>query len=46
MGVLSGYDLTFEATVTKLMFVMGLGLSIEESRKLMEESLRGELTKD
>lgn len=46
MGILSGYDLTFEATVTKLMFVMGLGLSIEESRKLMEESLRGELTKD
>jgi len=46
MGVLSGYDLTFEATVTKLMFVMGLGLSNEENRQLMEESLRGELTKD
>ena len=46
MGIVSGYDLTFEATVTKLMFVMGLGLSVEESRKLMDESLRGELTKD
>lgn len=44
MGILSGYDLTFEATVTKLMFVMGLGLPIEESKKLMEQSLRGELT--
>jgi len=44
MGILSGFDLTFEATVTKLMFVMGLGLQVEESKKLMEKSLRGELT--
>ncbi|KQS35245.1 asparaginase [Pedobacter sp. Leaf194] len=44
MGILSGFDLTFEATVTKLMFVMGLDLPIEESKKLMEQSLRGELT--
>lgn len=44
MGILSGFDLTFEATVTKLMHVMGLGLSIEESKKLMEQSLRGELS--
>jgi len=44
MGILSGLDLTFEATVTKLMFVMGLGLPVEESKKLMEKSLRGELT--
>lgn len=46
MGILSGFDLTFEATVTKLMFVMGLGLPIEESKKLMEKSLRGELTSE
>lgn len=44
MGILSGFDLTFEATVTKLMFVMGLNLPVEESKKLMEQSLRGELT--
>ncbi|RNL50120.1 asparaginase [Pedobacter jejuensis] len=46
MGVLSGFDLTFEATVTKLMFVMGLGLPVTESRVLMEESIRGELTNE
>lgn len=44
MGVLSGYDLTFEATVTKLMFVMGLNLSVEDSSRLMEKPIRGELT--
>jgi len=46
MGIISGYDLTFESAVTKLMFVLGLGLPLEESRKLIDESLRGELTKD
>lgn len=43
MGILSGYDLTFEATVTKLMFVMGLKLSNADSSRLMEKSIRGEL---
>ncbi|RAJ75705.1 L-asparaginase [Chitinophaga dinghuensis] len=44
MGVVSGHDLTFEAAVTKLMFVLGQGLTLEESKKMMETPLRGELT--
>lgn len=44
MGVISGFDMTFEATVTKLMYLMGLELSNEETGRLMEQSLRGELT--
>lgn len=43
-GVVSGHDMTFEAAVTKLMFVLGQGLSKEESRKMIETPLRGELT--
>lgn len=44
MGILSGYDMTFEATVTKLMYLMGKGLAIDEIKKLMEVSIAGELT--
>lgn len=44
MGVISGYDMTFEATITKLMYLMGQGLTKEEVIELMEQSLRGELT--
>lgn len=44
MGVVSGYDMTFEATITKLMYLMGQGLTKEEVIELMEQSLRGELT--
>ncbi len=44
MGILSGYDMTFEATTTKLMYLMGQGLEKAEVSRLIEKSLRGELT--
>ncbi|WP_316793478.1 type I asparaginase [Pedobacter frigoris] len=44
MGVLSGYDMTFEATTTKLMYLMGQGLEKTEIARLIEKPLRGELT--
>ena len=45
MGVVSGYDMTFETAVTKLMYLLGAGISNDEIRTQMEVSLAGELTK-
>lgn len=45
MGVVSGYDLTFEAAVTKLMFLLGSGKSHKEIIELLSTDLRGELTR-
>lgn len=44
MGVVSGYDMTFEATTTKLMYLMGQDLEKAEIARLIEAPLRGELT--
>ena len=43
IGVISGYDITTEAAVAKLMYLLGQKLSNEEVKKWMQYSLRGEM---
>ena len=44
-GAVSGYDMTLEACITKLYYLFSKGLSKQDIKQLMEEDLRGELTK-
>ena len=44
LGIVGGEDITSEAAVTKLMFVLGLGLGEQRTRELLSQDLRGEIT--
>ena len=44
IGVANGYDMTFEAAVTKMMYLLGQTNDAAEVKRLLEIDLRGELT--
>ena len=43
-GVVSGRDMTTEAAVTKLMFLLGQGIDPEKRKELLNKSLSGEIS--
>ena len=45
MGVVSGYDTTFEAAITKIMFLLGQGLLGTELAHAFENPICGEMSK-
>ncbi len=44
-GVISGYDMTAEAALTKLAWLLSQDLPVTEVKRLMQTDLRGELTR-
>ena len=44
IGVVSGYDITTEAAVTKLMYLLGNYTDVGEVRMMLNKSLRGEIS--
>lgn len=43
-GVISGYDITSEAAITKMMFLFGQGLTCKQVKRELQTSLCGEMT--
>lgn len=44
VGVISGKDMTIEAAITKMMFLLGMNFSYNEMKKLLPLSMRGEIS--